>query len=157
MRSRHPQVFVILSVFSLPYNIGTPYYIHRLVLRKHVSQACFARPWPIAHGLLNFINLHKLFVAIATQALFTNLFLSSTSNIHFKPLGAYSNTWWDQNTKKQNVNCLKYCMWCYINKYFSGNLSAMFSKWARIVCLYHGENKLHSMRWIAPSTFSNVY
>ena len=41
-----------------------------------------------------------------------------------------TNLQFDGEGTLKNVNCLKYCMWCYINKYFSGNLSAMFSKWA---------------------------
>ena len=52
-----------------------------------------------------------------------------------------------EGTLIKNVNCLKYCMWCYINKYFSGNLSAMFSKWASDCSLFQISHCLYLSWW----------
>ena len=52
-----------------------------------------------------------------------------------------------EGTLIKNVNCLKYCIWCYINKYFSGNLSAMFSKWASDCSLFQISHCLYLSWW----------
>ena len=52
-----------LSVSPLPYNLGSPYLVHSLILEE-TCPWCVTRSWPIFHCQLNILNLHKLIMAI---------------------------------------------------------------------------------------------
>lgn len=64
------KVFVVRSVYLLPYSICSPYLVHTLI---HVGQVCVNSPWPRVHELLNLWNWCQYLVISSDSPLPYNL------------------------------------------------------------------------------------
>ena len=67
------QVFVIRSVFPLPYNIGSPYLIHTLIIDSTCQPGMYYLNLTSFSSSLKLLNLHQVFMIRSVSLLPYNL------------------------------------------------------------------------------------